>query len=137
MSTIKHLKSTHESTNEKAKEDTRRKPATRANCIQKRILNDIPHLRRKPTEGEVQRVQYPTLHRIRRLRERLRLNANSCSTGLASYTGDRRCVHRNPKGNLHQQLDDSPPTQRKQQDQYQERSTTRRYHIAQAVHGSN
>ena len=55
---------------------------------------------------------------------------------LSSRTGDRKCVHRTPEGNLHQQLDDSPPTQRKQQDQHQERSTTGKYHIAQAVHGS-
>ncbi len=37
---------------------------------------------------------------------------------------------------LHQQLDDSPPTHRMQQEQHQERCTTGRYHIAQAVHGS-
>ena len=49
MSTIKHL-----STNEKAREDTRRKPATRTSWIQKRILNDRPHPRRKQTEGDVQ-----------------------------------------------------------------------------------
>ena len=54
MSTIKHISSSHESTNEKATEDTRRKPATRPTWIQKRILKDIPHPHRKPTEGEVQ-----------------------------------------------------------------------------------
>ena len=37
---------------------------------------------------------------------------------------------------LHQQFEDNPPTQRKQQDQHQERSTTGRYYIAQAVYGS-
>ncbi len=37
---------------------------------------------------------------------------------------------------LHQQLDDSRPTQRKQQDQHQERSTPGREHIAQAVYSS-
>ena len=36
--------------------DTRRKPATRANWIQKQIFNDKPHTRRKATEGEVQRM---------------------------------------------------------------------------------
>ena len=40
------------------------------------------------------------------------------------------------EGNQHQQLDDSPPIQRKQKDQHQERNTTGRYHIAQAVHSS-
>ena len=54
----------------------------------------------------------------------------------ASRTGDRSCVHRAPEGNVNQQIDDSPPTQRKQQDQHQERCTTGRYHIAQAVHDS-
>ena len=54
-----------------AKLYTRRKPATRASWIQKRILNDRPHPRRKPAEGEVQRIYYSTLHRIRRLREML------------------------------------------------------------------
>ena len=48
---------------------------------------DHIHSSRKPTEGEVQRIQYPTLHRIRRLRENLRLSANSSSTDLASRTG--------------------------------------------------
>ena len=43
--------STHESTNEKARVDTRRKLAMRASWIQKRILNDRPHPRHKPTEG--------------------------------------------------------------------------------------
>ena len=37
---------------------------------------------------------------------------------------------------LHQQLDGSPSTQTKQQDQHQGTSTTGRYHIAQAVYGS-
>ena len=37
---------------------------------------------------------------------------------------------------LHQQLDGSPSTQRKQQDQHQGTSTTGRDHIAQAVYGS-
>ena len=87
------------------REDTQGKPATRASWIQKRILNDRPHARRKPAEGEVQ---------IRRLQESLRLSANSSSTDLASRTGDRRYVHRTPEGTLHQQLDDSPPIQRKQ-----------------------
>ena len=32
-------------------------------------------------------------------------------------------------------LTNSPPAQRKQQDQHRERSPTGRYHIAQAVHG--
>ena len=45
-------------------------------------------------------------------------------------------LHRTPEGNLHEQLDDSLLTQRKQQYQHQERSTTGRYHIAQAVYGS-
>ena len=57
------------------------------------------------------------MHRIRRLQESLRLSANSTGTGLASKTRDRICVHRTPEGNLHQQLDDSPPTPRKQHDQ--------------------
>ena len=35
--------------NEKAGEDSRRKPATRASWIQKQILNDRPHPRRKST----------------------------------------------------------------------------------------
>ena len=76
------------------------------------------------------------MHRIRRLQESLRSNANSNSTDLASRTGDRRCVHRTPEGNLHQQLDESPPTQRKQQDQYQDTCTTGRHHIAHAVDGN-
>ena len=37
---------------------------------------------------------------------------------------------------MHQQLDDSPPRQRKHQDQYQERSTIGIYNIVQSVHGS-
>ena len=45
-------------------------------------------------------------------------------------------LRQTPEGNLHQRLDDSPPTQRKQQDEHQERSSTGRYHIAQAVYGS-
>ena len=40
---------------------------------------------------------------------------SSC-TDLASRIGDRICVH--PEGNLHQQFEDSPLTQRKQQDQH-------------------
>ena len=51
---------------------------------------DHIHPRRKATEGDVQRI-YPTLHRIRRLREILRLCSNSSRTDLASRTGDRRC----------------------------------------------
>ncbi len=51
MSTVKNLYSTLQSTNENAGEDTRRQPATRASWIQKRILNDRPHPRRKSTEG--------------------------------------------------------------------------------------
>ena len=51
-------------------------------------------------------------------------------------TGDRRCGHRTHEGNLHQQLDDSSPSQRKQKDQHQKRGTTGKYHIAEAVHGS-
>ena len=38
---IKHLSITHENTNEKATEDTRRKPGTRASWIQKQIFYDI------------------------------------------------------------------------------------------------
>ena len=91
-----------------ARDDTRRKPATRASCIQKRILNDRQHPCRKPSEGEVQSIKYPNLHRIRRLRENLRLSTISRSTDLASRTGYRRCVHRTPEGNLHQQFADSP-----------------------------
>ena len=41
---------------EKAREDTRRKPAMRASWIQKQVLNDRPHPHRKPNEGEVQRI---------------------------------------------------------------------------------
>ena len=37
---------------------------------------------------------------------------------------------------IHQQLDDNSPPQRKQRDQHQERSTTGRYRIAQALYGS-
>ena len=40
----------------KAREDTRRKPAKRASRSQKEILNDRPHPRRKPTEGDGQRI---------------------------------------------------------------------------------
>ena len=47
MSTIKHLVSILESTNERAREDTRRKPVMRASWIQKRILNDRPYPRLK------------------------------------------------------------------------------------------
>ena len=57
-------------------------------------------------------IKYPTLHRIRRLRDSLPICANK-SSDLASKTGDRRCVH--VEGNLHQQPEDSAPTQRKQQ----------------------
>ena len=103
---------------------------------QKQILNDRPHPPRIPTLREVQRIQYPTLHRIRRLRYNLLLSAHTSSTNIASKTGDRKCVHRTVEGHLHQQLDDGPPTQIKQQDQHQEESTTRRDHIAQAVYGS-
>ena len=56
MSAIKHLKNTRESTNKKTREDTRRKPATRASWNQKRILNDRSHPRRKPIEGEMQKI---------------------------------------------------------------------------------
>ena len=45
-------------------------------------------------------------------------------------------LHRTPEGNLHQQLDDSPPTQRKQQDEHQEMCMTGRHHVAQFVYGS-
>ena len=38
------------------REDTRRKPVTRASWVLKRILNDRPHPCRKPTEREVQRI---------------------------------------------------------------------------------
>ena len=38
-------------------EETRRKPATRESWIQKQILNDRPHPRRKPTEEEVLLIQ--------------------------------------------------------------------------------
>ena len=75
----------------------------------------------------MQRIYYPTLHRIHRLRERFPFSTNSSSIDLTSRTGDRRYEHRTLQGNLHQQLDDSPPTQRKQQDQHQKRSTTGRY----------
>ena len=50
------------------------------------------------------------MHRIRRQRESLRLNANSSSTDLALITGDGRWVHRTPEY-LHQWLDDNPSTQ--------------------------
>ena len=63
-------------------------------------------------------------------RESLRLSANSSSTDFPSRTGDRGCVHRTPEGNVHEELDVSPSTQRKQQDQHQERSTAWRYRIA-------
>ena len=53
MSVIKRLLSTHESTNERVREDTQRKLATRVSWIQKRILNDQLCLMSKPTEGEV------------------------------------------------------------------------------------
>ena len=56
MITIKLLESNHKSTNEKAREDTRRKPATKASWSQKQILNNRTHPRRKPTEREVQRI---------------------------------------------------------------------------------
>ena len=36
----------------KTREDTQRKPPTRARWIQKHILNDRPHTRRKRTEGK-------------------------------------------------------------------------------------
>jgi len=125
-------KDTHQSTSDTAREDIRRKPATRASWIQKQILNDRPHSHCKPTEGVVQ----STLHRIRWLRESLRPSVNSSSTDLASRTGDRRCVNRILEGNIHQQLDDSPPAQRKQQDQHRKRSPTGRYCIVQAVYDS-
>ena len=108
----------------------------RETWIQKQILNDRPHPRCKPTEGEVQRIYYPALHRIRRLRESLRLSANASRTDLASRIRVRRCIHRALEGNLHQQFDDSTSTQRKQQAQHHERSTAGRYHIAQAVYSS-
>ena len=63
-----------------------------------------PHTRRKTTEREVPIIKYPTLHRICRIRENLRLSATSNSTDLASRTGDTRCVHRTtPERHLHQQ----------------------------------
>ena len=61
------------------------------------------------------------MHRFRRQRESLRLSANSSSTDLFSRTGERRFVHRTPEGIQHQQLYNSRPIQRKQQDQHQER----------------
>ena len=111
----------------------------KTSLFQKRILNDRPHLRRKPTnkcrEYNIYIYIY-TLHHIRRLRQSLRLSGNSSNIDLASRTKDRICVHRTPECNLYQQFDDSPPTQRKQQIQHQERSTAGRYHIAQTVYGS-
>ena len=56
MSTIKHLQRSHASINEKATEDTQRKPDTRASWIQIRVLNEKSHPRRKPAEGEMQRI---------------------------------------------------------------------------------
>ena len=55
MTTFKHLKSTYESTNEKAREDTPQNPATRPSWIQEQIFNNR-FTRRKPTEGEMQRI---------------------------------------------------------------------------------
>ena len=46
---------TNRGTDEKAREDIRRASAMRPSWIQKRILNDNPHPRRKSTE-EVQRI---------------------------------------------------------------------------------
>ena len=56
MYNIKHLKNTQGTTNAKAREDTRRKPATRASRIQKRVFNDRTHPRREPTKRELQRI---------------------------------------------------------------------------------
>ena len=121
----------------KAREDIRRKLATRTRSwIQNQVLNVKPHPRRKQTKGEVQIILYPILHRIAQLRESLRLSATSSSTDIASRAEYIRCAHRTPEGYLHKQLDDNPPTQRKQQLQHHERSTTGRYHIANAVYGS-
>ena len=97
-------------------------------------IHKFPPLRRKATEGKEYNITLWIA--FVNLRESLPLCANSNNSDLASITGDRRCVHGTPEGHLHQQLDDRPPTQRKQQDQYQERSATRRYHIAEDVYGS-
>ena len=51
--TSKHA---HENTNENARDDTRRKPATRSSWTQEQILNDRPNPCRKSTEGQVQRI---------------------------------------------------------------------------------
>ena len=83
MSTIEHLSRTDESTNEKAREDTQQNPATKERWNQKQISNGRPDPRRKPTE-EVQRIKYPNLHRICRLRGNLQLSVNSSNTQLTS-----------------------------------------------------
>ena len=50
---------------------------------------------------------HDTLHRIRRLRETLRLSAISSSTDFASRTEDRSCEHRTAERYLHQKVNDS------------------------------
>ena len=49
-------KNAHENTNEKARDDTRRKSATRSSWTQEQILNDRPNPCRKSTEEQVQRI---------------------------------------------------------------------------------
>ena len=53
MSVIKRLLSIHESINEMVRKVTRCKLATIVSWIQKQILKDRLHQRRKPTEGDV------------------------------------------------------------------------------------
>ena len=61
---------------------------------------------------------------------------DTISKTLANLNTKCLAERRTPEGNLHQQVDHSPPTQRKQQDQHQERSTTCIYSLVQAVYGN-
>ena len=129
MSTIKHIRSTHESTNEtQEKALDENQPQESARFRTRYSTTENIHV--VDQVKKCRKYNIPTLHRIRRPRESLRLE----STDFASRTGNTICVHRSTEWYLHQQLDDSSPIQIKQLQQ--ERCTTGRYHIAQAVYCS-
>ena len=64
------------------------------------------------------------------------LSANSNNTDLASRIGDRRCEWRALDRYIHQQLDDSPTTQRNQQDEHQEKRMAGKNRISEGGYGN-
>ena len=79
-------------------------------------------------------MYYPTLHRIRRLRESDSVQTQAVLTSFKEheieyvYIELLKAIYTSRSMTVH--------LQRKQQDQHQERYTTGRYHIFPAVHGS-